>query len=639
MKRSMAWAWVLVLGTSAGCTKDPPDCPAGTQWRADIRWCVPPCRDTAETRCYRDTDAEAGVGEDAAIVAGDSGADVVTMDADGAVVDATNDADGDGATRATDPAIEPPRAIAPLSTSRVTSHSPTLRWQNAVGVGGAVIELSRSRDFSSVERVERASGDRLRVGAALTPGVWFWRLRGAAVAVDGARTSAAWWFRVGARSAATDTSWGSELDVNGDGYADIAVGSPEADMGRGRVDVFYGGPGGVAVTPSVTLRGAAPQDGFGSALASAGDVNGDGFGDLIVGAPRAEVALQRYAGRATVYLGGASGLGTTAQATIEGAATGDAVGRVLAGVGDINGDGFSEVAVGVPSFSFAGGTRSSAGVTYIFNGSSAGTNTAARSAIEGAAAGDLFGSAIASGDINGDGFADIAIGAVGSASERGHVSVLFGSALGVSSMRATMVVGAVARDLFGAVVAGCGDMNGDGYSDLAVGSPGAQMGAGMLTLFAGGAGAAAPALLRQIEGSAVGDGFGGALSMQGDVDSDGLDDVVVGAPGATVSGRMSVGRASILTGSTTSIAYTPQHSFVGSSAGAQLGSSASIVGDVNHDGVADLAIAAQSASPTSRERAGSVLVLLGVRSAAPMLHRTLEGAASFDSFGSAIAAR
>src|SRR5262249_39138646 len=116
--------------------------------------------------------------------------------------------------------IAPPRLVAPLSTATVTSQTPTLRWALPEGVGGAQIEICRHRACTRSVGTFSAPGPR---GTAphLDAGVYFWRARGTHAGAVGTLTSAVWQFRVGARSAAVDTSWGTTPDVNGDGYDDV----------------------------------------------------------------------------------------------------------------------------------------------------------------------------------------------------------------------------------------------------------------------------------------------------------------------------------------------------------------------------------------------------------------------------------
>jgi len=280
--------------------------------------------------------------------------DVVAMDQadsmvfDGGAPDASTDGDtvrdasdaSPDAMMMVDAALPVPRPLAPLSTSTVTSQRPTLRWVNAASIDGAVVELSRTRNFATVVHRLPVTGDRVRLTSALSAGVWFWRLRGrdSARNAEGTATSPVWWFRVGARSADgdRDRSWGTELDLNGDGYADLAVGSPNADGGGGRVDVYYGGPRGIGTVPSVTLRGVFMRDRFGWSVASAGDVNGDGFADLVVGAPYAAPGGRMNAGTASVYLGSASGVETTPARVLEGADAGDEFGWSVASADTVN---------------------------------------------------------------------------------------------------------------------------------------------------------------------------------------------------------------------------------------------------------------------------------------------------------------
>jgi FG-GAP-like repeat len=205
-----------------------------------------------------------------------------------------------GATGSGAPA--PPRLIAPLSTATVTSQRPTLKWQLANGTDGAHVQICRDRACTSEVTAFDARGASGAPASDLPPGVVFWRAYGRGGGVTGQVSTPTWQFTVGARSAPVDTSWGTTLDVNGDGYADVIVGAPSESMTVGIAHVYLGSAAGLASTPAVTLNPPGGQySDFGSSVASAGDVNGDGYGDVIVGANGAS-------GGVYVYLGSATGL-------------------------------------------------------------------------------------------------------------------------------------------------------------------------------------------------------------------------------------------------------------------------------------------------------------------------------------------
>jgi hypothetical protein len=572
----------------------------------------------------------------------DGDMDVVSVDSDAGDVggDRTDVPDAQDTMPVFDPTLDPPRGIAPLSTSTVTSQRPTLRWVNGARPDGAVIEMSRTRDFARVERVERVTGDRVRPSSALSAGVWFWRMRARIGATEGTRVGPVWWFRVGARSAPIDTSWGSELDLNGDGYGDLAVGSPGAEMGRGRVDVFYGGPAGIGTTPNVTLRGTAAGDNFGGSVASAGDVNGDGYADLVVGASFASPGGRLRAGAAHVYFGSGSGVTATPARILEGVTVGDFFGSSVASIGDATGDGYAEVVVGAP---FA----SSAGTASVFNGGDTGVSVTPSRVLTGSASGDQFGRSVAgAGDLDGDGLADLVVGAFladpRARMDVGAASVFRGTAGGISGVSAIVLEGVGPGDRFGVSVAGAGDVNGDGFADLVVGAyfadPGGRTNAGSASVFHGSSGGISSVAARVLEGVDAFDSLGVSVGRAGDVDGDGFADLIVGAYLATPVGRLNGGTASVFHGGSGGVASVATRVLEAVAAADSFGVSVTSVGDVNGDGLADVCVGASGADPSGRMDAGSASVFHGAAGGVgSMPARVLEGAMAGDSFGTAIA--
>jgi len=181
-------------------------------------------------------------------------------------------------------------------------------------------------------------------------------------------------------------------------------------------------------TPSTTLTGEGSNNDFGWSVAPAGDVNGDGYADVVVGAwgyPDAG-----YTGRAYVYLGGQSGLATAPATTLTGEAAGNYFGYSVATAGDVNGDGYADVVVG------AYGYGANTGRAYVYLGGS--TGTASTPTTLTGAAGTVFGISVATaGDVNGDGYADVVIGASGYSDSTGRAYLYLGSAAGLATTATT----------------------------------------------------------------------------------------------------------------------------------------------------------------------------------------------------------
>lgn len=345
-------------------------------------------------------------------------------------------------------------------------------------------------------------------------------------------------------------------DLDGDGVADLVVGAP----GESAAYVFHGRRGvrpvGLTAAQAARLAGL-PVDGTGQSVAM-GDFDGDGLGDVAVGNANAAIAV---ASACVVYgrAGGVPSRDLNALAAADGyRLTGLASNNIaVAAAGDANGDGVADLLVGAPDAAraalvFGRGTRGAASVAM--------GDPALASQITGRA-GSWFGFAVAGiGDLNGDGRADLAIGAPLEApapalSQAGRAYVVFGrpafpATLDAATQPASsgfMLSGAVSADKAGWSVAGAGDVNGDGRSDLLVGAPYSgytARAAGAAYVVYGHAGTFANITLAggldgtngfQISGVAAGDLAGFAVARAGDVNGDGGEDLVVGGRNALLS--------------------------------------------------------------------------------------------------------
>jgi len=467
--------------------------------------------DAGDAEVARDASPDAGPDE-AMRVDGDAGVDVATD---------AGCPPGDLPTQAGCAPIGAPRLLAPLSTATVTSRRPNLRWIRASGTEGAHVQICRDRGCASVITELDATGDAAAPGSDLPTGMLFWRAFGRAQGATGLVPSATWQFLVGARSAPINTSWGTTLDFNGDGRADLVVGAPAYGNREGRVYSYLGRAGGGAfgpLTASTTLTARDGHDtGFGEGVASAGDVNGDGFADVLAAAPGANASV----GRVYLFLGSASGLVDSPAATLDPGQPTGPFGTSLASVGDVNGDGYGDVVVGAPFSNY---------VILYFGGPSGLSPSPPLSDI---AIGFMAHYGVVSGgcDINGDGFSDVIVGAPYYA---GYAFVYFGSTAGISSSsKLTLTSPPGPNSSFGTSVACIGDLDGDGYGDVAIGAdvPQAAPGpaSGQVFVYLGGPHGLGPPLTL-VGPDEDGGHFGESVRSVGDVDGDGLGDIVVAAP-------------------------------------------------------------------------------------------------------------
>lgn len=344
-------------------------------------------------------------------------------------------------------------------------------------------------------------------------------------------------------------------DVNNDGRADFAAGAPEDGNlfggGEGFVRVYSGLTGGTLYTVS----GVTNDDRFGAALDGVGDLNLDGFADFVVGAP----GFNSGAGRAYVKSGAN---GTTNLFTIDALGAFDALGTVVAGVGDVNNDGRPDVLAASPTAAGGGTNR---GTARIFSGATGAVLTT----INGAVNGDRLGvSADGVGDVNGDGFADFVVGSY-FAGAKVYSGATFAP---IHTFAPTST-----DDRLGFSVAGAGDVNGDGVPDILVGAPQDgnifAPGTGFVRIYSGANGS----IIRTLAGGTAGDRFGVAVASARDMDTDGKAETIVGADQSPTGG---VGYARLFKGADGSVLGT----FNGSAAGSDQGVSVDGLGDLEGNG-------------------------------------------------------
>ena len=456
-------------------------------------------------------------------------------------------------------------------------------------------------------------------------------------------------------------------DVNDDGIADLIIAAPYASSPNGEASgksyVVFGKSTGFNRTLNLSslngtngfvINGIAEGDVLGKSVSSAGDVNGDGIADLIIGASGA-FHNGIKSGQSYVVFGKSTGFSPTLNLSslngtngfaINGINNNDLSGNSVSSAGDVNGDGIADLIIGAPSASH-NGIRS--GQSYVVFGKSTGfsptlnlssLNGTNGFTINGIAASDTLGNSVSSaGDVNGDGFDDLVIEASGASRngyESGQIYVVFGKSTGFSpTLNLANLNGAngftinriAGNPTFS--VSSAGDVNNDGIADLIIGTSGATPNPipnRSYVVFGKSTGFSATLNLSSLNGTngfvingINSDGSGQSVSSAGDVNDDGIADLIIGELTAYPNGIGS-GQSYVVFGKSTGFSSTLNLSDLNGTNGFAIngikefdssGISVSSAGDVNDDGIADLIIGAYNASPNGIDYSGQSYVVFG----------------------------
>ncbi len=418
-------------------------------------------------------------------------------------------------------------------------------------------------------------------------------------------------------------------DVDGDGYGDLITGA----YGAGSGGAAYLIPGPITGESQVSDSGYYLYAGYSSenagyAVSGAGDVDNDGYDDVLVGAYYSSAYLS-YAGTAYLVMGPVTAdmSLSTADAAFYGEVSSDYAGVSVGGGGDVDSDGFDDVLVG--AYYADPGSLYSAGAVYLIYGPA--TNDGSLSNADARFSGGVsyayagWASDLA-GDTNGDGFDDVIIGAYGmdvsGGYDNGQAYVMLGPVTGEYDLSAdadATMSGEVSYDYFGYSVSKAGDVDGDGYGDVLVGAYGndeRSSAAGKAYLLLGPLSGTVDVTLAegQYLGITPSDYAGRDVADAGDVDGDGRGDVVVGLYGADPGGLSGAGLACLMYGPATGTINLEdadariKGALSGDAVGISVGG-----GDVSGDGLSDLLIGAYGTDPASQYSAGSVYIVNGAR--------------------------
>ncbi len=408
---------------------------------------------------------------------------------------------------------------------------------------------------------------------------------------SGLDSTAAWTAEANQTYARLGHSVSSAGDVNGDGCSDVIVGAytyddPQTD--EGKVFVYHGHPSGLSASPYLTTERNQAGAAFGCSVSSAGDVHGDGYSDVIVGAYAYDNG-QSNEGRAFLY-SGRTGITTwTAESNQENAFFGNSV----SSAGDVNNDGYSDVIVG--AYYYDDGEEDE-GAAFGYYGGFHGLSDSADWSVQSDQDSAYFGSSVSSaGDVNGDGYSDVIVGAYcydNDETNEGRAFVYHGSSSGLSATADWTAESDQEDAYFGNSVSSAGDVNGDGYSDVVVGVDGYDNGEeyeGAAFVYHGSSSGLSATVNWSAESNQYAAHLGRSVSGAGDVNGDGYSDVIVGAF-TYGNGESQEGAAFVYHGSSSGLSATADWSAEPNQAYVWFGYSVSSAGDVNGDGYSDVIV-------------------------------------------------